>query len=375
MGGPYPTVFPETFKDSGMDAYCIGEGDYAFREFLLNVEAGKPFDDVRNLITRKGGNPLRPLIDNLDELPIADRDLTLSNSFLANTTKKTFYATRGCPFNCAYCHNSFLHGLYEGQPRVRRFSVERIIEEMERVKSKYRMDFVKMGDDCFVIKADEWLEEFADKYSKRIDIPFNCFIRLDTVTDDMLKLLKRSGCFSVSPSVDSTSYYVREKILNRKMVGMRDALRKINDYGINTWVGYMLAAPESTLQDDLDTIKLSRLSKATYTSYATTTPMPKTTLYDYCVNNNLIEWDKYKGDMTECSQPSVLNCFSEKEKRVRYNIFLLGAVIAKLPFPLDGLAIFLIKIIPPNPVFKWIHDRMLNYYLENKIFKIGKENV
>jgi radical SAM superfamily enzyme YgiQ (UPF0313 family) len=53
MGGPHPTYSPETFLDSGMDAYCVGEGEYPFRDFLEKVENEEPFDDVANLITKK----------------------------------------------------------------------------------------------------------------------------------------------------------------------------------------------------------------------------------------------------------------------------------------------------------------------------------
>src|SRR3989338_1371004 len=158
MGGPHPTYSPETFPESGMDVYCVGEGEYAFKEFLLQVEKGESFDDVANLITENKANPVRPLIRNLDELPFPDRDLVLSNSFLKNTAKKTFYATRGCPFKCSYCCNNYYHELYKAKgPIVRRFSVERIIQEIEDVKSKYRADFIKFGDDLFALKVDDWL--------------------------------------------------------------------------------------------------------------------------------------------------------------------------------------------------------------------------
>lgn len=99
MGGPHPTFSPETFPESGMEAYCIGEGEYAFRDFLVKVEKGESFDDVENLITRNKTNPVRPLIRNLDELPLTDRDLILSNSYLKNTPKKTFFAARGVRSN------------------------------------------------------------------------------------------------------------------------------------------------------------------------------------------------------------------------------------------------------------------------------------
>ena len=32
MGGPHPTLDPGTFSESGMDAYCIGEGEHAFKD-------------------------------------------------------------------------------------------------------------------------------------------------------------------------------------------------------------------------------------------------------------------------------------------------------------------------------------------------------
>ena len=377
MGGPHPTYSPETFSASGMDAYCMGEGEHAFRDFLLNVEKGSPFDDVANLITKNKTNSVRALITNLDELPLLDRDLVLENSFLRDTPKKTFYATRGCPFRCAYCCNNYYHALYKGKgPAVRRFSVERIIQEIEDVRSKYRMDFIKFGDDLFAVSADSWLEEFSRKYSKRIRLPFNCYLRLDIISDELLTLLKSAGCFSVHLSLDSASEHVRENVLQRNMrkVDIIKNLRKIKDYGINTWVNYMLAAPDSTLRDDLETIRISRKARVTYPSYSTTVPMKGTRLYYYCLEHKYLNLDGHSSDMTGCWEKSTLLCFTESDKRARYNIYLLGALIVKLPFFLHPFAEFLIKKIPPNHFFKRIRDVFYKYYIENKIFLLPKHN-
>ena len=376
MGGPHVTFSPETFSESGVDAYCVGEGEHAFRDFLIKVEQGDSFDDVENLITKNKVNSVRPLIKDLDELPLADRDLLISNSFLKDAAKKTFYVTRGCPFKCAYCCNSYYRKLYSGKgPPVRRFSVERIIREIEDVGGKYRMDFVKFGDDCFTLKADDWLEEFAEKYPKRIGVPFNCYLRIDTIDDAVLKLLRKAGCFSVHLSVDSTSRDVRENVLKREMRSedIVERLRKVGQHGINTWVNYMLAAPDSTLQDDLDTIRFSRESKITYASYSTTVPMEKTELYDYCVQKGLIDPLVHIADMHDLGEKSTLSCFSEKEKKVRLNILLMGALIAKLPYPLNKVMLFVIRVIPPNRLFIKIHEILLHYYETNKIFKLPKD--
>jgi radical SAM superfamily enzyme YgiQ (UPF0313 family) len=318
----------------------------------------------------KGVNPVRNLIDNLDELPISDRDLVLSNSYLGSTPKKTFYTTRGCPYQCKYCCNNYFNKLYQGKGKiVRRFSVERTMHEIEDVGSKYRMGFIKFGDDLFALKADDWLAEFSEQYARRIHIPFNCYLRFDTVDDKIFQLLKAAGCYSVHLSVDSTSKYIREAILGRKMreVNIVNQLKLIHSYGINTWVNFMLAVPESTLQDDLNTIELCRKSGVTYPAYSTTVPVKGTELYDYCVNRNIINPDTHNGNLSGCSKMSALD-FPLKERQIRYNIYLLGAIISKLPF--YKFAICMIKIIPPNAFFVLLRKLFYEYSITRKIFKL-----
>lgn len=373
MGGPQATFAPQTFAESGMDAYAMGEGEWALRDFLERVESGESYDDVENLTTSRRQNPVRNLIADLDEIPFPDRDLVLSNSLLGGVPKKTFYATRGCPFACTYCANSYYRQVYKGKGKhVRRFSVERVIQEIEMVRSRHRMEFVKFGDDVFVLRADDWLEEFSAKYANRVRIPFNCYLRIDAVSNEVLKLLKRAGCFSVHLSVDSTSRHVRENILGRRMVSenIAEKLRMIHSYRINTWVNYMLSAPESTLQDDLNTIELSRQGKVTYSSYSVTVPMKGTALYDYCVDRHYIN-PGFDADLSEAGARSVLRCFSEKDKDIRYNIFLLGPILARMPYPLYLVGVFLIKNSSPKRLYRVIRDRYLKYSIENTIFRVS----
>jgi hypothetical protein len=262
--------------------------------------------------------------------------------------------------------------LYKGKGKaVRRFSVDRVIKEMQLVKEKYKMDFVKIGDDLFASKADDWLREFADRYSKEINLPFNCYLRLDMIDKELLSLLKKAGCYSVHLSVDSCSKKVREEVFNRRWreVNIEENLKLIHSFGIKTWVNFMLSAPKSTLEDDLETIDLSRRSGVTYPSYSTTIPIQNTQLFNYCVDNNCIDGN-YNGEIGESNGKSPLICFSEKEKNIRYNIYLLGAIACKMPYPLYKCMLLIIKHVPPNRLFKKIHDRFLKYSIENKIFKL-----
>lgn len=38
FGGSHPTFFPEMIEKEGVDAVCIGEGEYAFLEFINRLE-------------------------------------------------------------------------------------------------------------------------------------------------------------------------------------------------------------------------------------------------------------------------------------------------------------------------------------------------
>jgi len=152
-----------------------------------------------------------------------------------------------------------------------------------------------------------------------------------------------------------------------KKINIEEKLKKIKSYGINTWVNFMLAVPESSLQDDINAISLAHKSNVTYASFTTTDPMKGTKLYDYCIDKKYVE-ESYDGDMSNCYGPSVLSCFSEKDKDIRYNIYCLGPIASKLRFPFNKIMIFIIKHIRPNKIFKKIRRIFLDYNYNNKIF-------
>ena len=42
FGGPHPTFFPEIIEEEGVDAVCIGEGEYPMLEMVRARAAGEP---------------------------------------------------------------------------------------------------------------------------------------------------------------------------------------------------------------------------------------------------------------------------------------------------------------------------------------------
>lgn len=368
MGGAHPTLYPESLVESGTDAYCIGEGEEAFADVLCSLSAGKSIDNIPNIHTATRQNQPRRLA-LLSTLPMPDRDLALSNKFLSDFPRKMFLTSRGCAYSCAYCFNSALRKIYQDKGKwIRRFSVCRVIHEIKDVRAKHKLEFVKFDDDNFAMQADDWLEEFAERYTIEIGIPFNCLLRLDNVSDKLLRLLKKAGCYSITTSVDSANQRIREEILNRSSTINKDliiAMRQINSYHINLFVNYITAIPTATEKDELDTIRLSKLGKVTYSNYTTLVPFQGTRIWQYCRDKG------FHNDTTNprsLMRPTVLQGFSKQQRRVQRNVLLLGAYNYIIPKKLLNFFIKLLQHLPTNITFIVPYTILKSWIVGTKIY-------
>ena len=80
VGGPYPIALQEKcLEDAGhcVDAVVTGEGEHTIIEMVERIGSGRDLDGVLGTVWRAGDNirknPARPLITDLDSLPIPAR--------------------------------------------------------------------------------------------------------------------------------------------------------------------------------------------------------------------------------------------------------------------------------------------------------------
>ena len=132
IGGIHPTILPEyVMENENFDMLCIGEADEAFPELLEKMEKGEDYYDTKNFWFRKNGdivkNEIRPLIQDLDSLPFADRELFYDYGCFTGTLY--FISGRGCPFSCSYCCHHFLQKKYRGLGKdVSKRSVDNLLD-------------------------------------------------------------------------------------------------------------------------------------------------------------------------------------------------------------------------------------------------------
>ncbi len=340
MGGPHCIFFPQVVNEGELDAICVGEGDFAWPEFLRALKKGKSIDEIENIYTKNaylaGEHPvIRHKNENLDSLPFLDRDLIYEKSpILRRFPMRSYMTGRGCPNFCTYCFNHIYNQFYRGKGRIcNRYSVERVCAELKELKEKYPTQLIKFYDDVFVFSEDAWFNEFIEKYPQKVGLPFTFLTRADYLTESMLLKLKKAGMASISMSIEAGNDDVRNNILKRHMSRevMINAFLLCHKHKVPTFCNTILAIPGTKIEHDIESLDVNLAGKITFGEFPIFFPYPKTELGEYAVKEGYFDGDYDKLHMSYQSE-SPLNCFTKEEKLMQNNLSLLATVTLAFPW-------------------------------------------
>jgi radical SAM superfamily enzyme YgiQ (UPF0313 family) len=301
-GGIHPTSLPEeTIKQDCFDMLCLGEGEGALEGLVQRMRAKRSYNDVKNLWVKDASghihkNDKRPLIRPLESLPAPDK--TLFAKYGALTSRIMIMTTRGCPFACTFCVNSFRNATYAGEVYLRQRSVKHVIDDLKKLVKTYKPEYIKFEDDVFAFNQ-KWLNEFKVAYRKHINIPFRCTITPSTAKDEILQSLKEAGCELVCMGVQSGNEKIRTKLLHRRHTDeiIIAAAQKIKKHGIKLQADFIFGFPEETPEDMWSSYELNEKLDAYNTSSYVFYPYPKTALADYSLKHGFLtkeDYDKIK---------------------------------------------------------------------------------
>lgn len=286
-----------------VDVVCTAEGEITTLQYLEYLAGKRTLDEVLGIAYKKNREIIRtkssPLIEDLDSFT-EDREVYYDDyKTLKDLPLKVFFSSRGCPYKCSFCINHHLQDRFRDLGKyVRRKSVQHFIKEIKNIKDKYGMKFIFCADDLFAYNI-KWLEDFAEKYKKEIDIPFICTCRADRLTEEVVKCLAKAGCHSVSFGVETGNEKLRHTVLNKKITDEQlvNAGRLLTKYKLEYQTSNMFGLPGETFEDGLKTIDLNIKIGAKYTMSAIFLPFPKTKLADLCIEMGLLKPDYSFDDM------------------------------------------------------------------------------
>lgn len=295
FGGPHATYFPEIIHEPPVDIVCRGEGEDAVLEISDRIDKNEDITHTRSCWFKKDGTVIRneqwPLVDELDKLPFPDRDLYIQKYPNLKRSQKAFMGGRGCPFTCTFCFNHAFVKLYKGRGKiVRHRSVDNLIAEIAEVKARYGVKTVYMQDDTLILNK-KWIAEFAEKYSKKIRLPFVCLLRADMVDEETIRKLKTAGCKNAFFGVESGSEELRNALLKKKVTNqqIRFAAALLKKHGIRFRTYNMLGLPGESLNDAFKTVRLNAEIKTDYPWCSIFQPFPGTKIAEYAEAKELLE--------------------------------------------------------------------------------------
>lgn len=291
-GGYHPTVMPlEIINDTNFDFVCSGEGEVTFIEWLKKLESGeKDFNKVKGLVFKQGGQivitPPRELIPELDILPMPAYDLLQINRYssLASTRKPyvTYIRSRGCPFYCIFCGVQKMF-----TRRYRCQSPEKTISEIDILVNDFKIREINFKDSDFLINRDNVKKLCELLIAKNYDLIWTCNARVDMVNDEILSLMKKSGCRLISFGVESGNQEVLDKLKKGITAQQtKEAVKLVRKHKIICAFDMILGGIGETRESFEQTLRFLRDLSPDYVAFSYLTAFPGSELYDEAVKNN-----------------------------------------------------------------------------------------
>lgn len=292
MGGIHPSSFTTAvLEDKNVDMVVMGEGEETLLDIVTRVESKRPITDTPSTALRKGGkavfNPPRPLIKDLDLLPMPARDLLDTDAYLNDGYRNKFSMTpprlnvitsRGCPFNCVYCG---IHAVWRNAYRTR--SPQKVGEELESIVKDYGVREVAFMDDNLTLHGDRMGGICEEIVRRKLPIKWSTpnGVAIWTLNGELLNKMKRSGCYKLTFGIETGSKKT-QKFIRKSHIDLdkcKELIEYCNRIGLWTHSAFIIGFLYETREDVEQTIRYAIDSDLDIASFFIATPFPGTDLF------------------------------------------------------------------------------------------------
>lgn len=303
VGGPHLTVYPrESLSNKDFDFGVYGEGEATILEVIRTIQEGKDLDGIKGSIFRKNGkiviNPPREAIDDLDSIPFPAIELLPYKKYFALPVRHPFFTmitSRGCPYTCKFCFQGYL-----GRYRAR--SPENVLEEIEVLVNKYKVQEIVIFDETFAVEEERALKICELINKKRLNFKWDIRTRVDLLNKRVLKFLKSGNCHRIHLGIESGNQEILDKIGKGISVSeIKEKIELAKKFGFELRGYFMLAYPGETERSIHKTIQFAKSLPLDWASFTITIGLPGTEIYKEALKRKYFPidyWSEYtKGNI------------------------------------------------------------------------------
>ncbi len=259
VGGPHVSYMDKgCFEDSkDIDIVIRGEGEWTFLDAIKTVSEKRNPGCVPGITFRDdSGNIIKNLPrapGNLMEIPMPDYSL-LPDGFVRNMAVSVV-GSRGCAYKCTYCNESMFWG-----QKVMHFPVDMVFEEIKTLAEDYGNYAVGLEDSMFNMKSKYFFDLCERLSTIKLHPGFYVLARVDSVTEDGFKAMKRAGINNLILGIESASPKVLKSMNKRITPGQAEAAcRRAAEYGLIVATFWIIGHPGDNPEEA--TITLDAISR------------------------------------------------------------------------------------------------------------------
>jgi len=329
IGGVHASTMPDEATKYA-DYVVVGEGEEAL--FSL-IDKDLPTGTLKY-----------PHIKNIDELPHPDRSLMNMEFYLKQknnipvnvhyflpdkTRLATIITSRGCPYECIFCHNN-----WRGLP-ARYHSADYVFNEIMDIKTKYDNGALYFQDDDFFINKKRLLDICKKLCDSRLNIIWAASARVSSIDKEVLEAAYQAGCRQINFGIETGSQKVLDTLNKRTTVKLgEEAIKMARKAGLLVYASFMIGNPGETVEDMKMTKRFIMRNRLDSFYVSITAPYPGTALWEWCKTRKLIpesfSWDQFS--WTDCGVPANEFLTRKQIELMRLNIFFGSMLRMNLGF-------------------------------------------
>lgn len=306
VGGPHFTALPWELARNPFDFVCMGEGEETLleltqkwgNEYLYSSIVGLGYKS-RGIYQGREVDQLflsnqRPLMEDLNVLPIPDRDSVPIKSYtrtVEGVQSCAVMLSRGCYGSCAFCNSPNFW-----QRKVRMRSVIKSLEELITIVDNYGFKAVHFWDDILTLKGERF--DLLMKGIKNLNIIFraNGDPRLDT--PETLKKLLDAGCREYCLGIESGSPKILDKIhKGTNPEKMKAIILEAKRIGLPVKTYLMVGHPGETWEDVEMTLQFVKDTEPDFWTLFNFIPLPGCEIWnkaeEYGIKLRTQDWKQY----------------------------------------------------------------------------------
>lgn len=272
MGGMHPTVLPEEALTHA-DAVVVGEAD--------SVWSGLLEDCLANRL----GNIYRAPISGDDKLvaPWSRREILAGKRYL---TTQTIQASRGCPYDCAFCTVTQYFG-----NRFRYREAADILKEIATFPKKLVifLDDNFLGDPQKARPILEGLAEMGIRWGSQTSLRF-------AEDRELLKLVARSGCIGLFVGIESVTGPFSKLPKTAGQTPQGELMKRVRDAGIILETSIIFGFDDHDQSIFEKTLRFIEECSPSVPTFNLLTPYPGTGLYQQFEQEGRLlhkDWSRY----------------------------------------------------------------------------------